>query len=92
MKTGTLARVEIYLGAAAFASVIALAGFGLVSALADRVDPKVRDCVARTLQTAVAAGKPETRDFAAALCKRLKAVGALQAWRPRLDLNARPTV
>ncbi len=77
MRKGTLARFEIYLGAAIFVAVIAVAGFGLVSALADRLDPKVRDCVERTQQTAANAGKPVTRDYAVALCKRLEAVGAL---------------
>jgi hypothetical protein len=77
MAKTTLARFEIYLGAAIFVAAIAVAGFGLVSALADRLDPKVRDCVERTQQTAANAGKPVTRAYAVALCKRLEAVGAL---------------
>jgi hypothetical protein len=77
MTKSTLARFEIYLGAAIFVAVLALAGYGLVSALADRLDPKVRDCVERTQQTAANAGKVATRDYAVALCKRLEAVGAL---------------
>jgi hypothetical protein len=77
MRKGTLARFEIYLGLALFAVVIALAGYGLVSALADKIDPRVRTCIARSQQSAVLAGKPMTRDYAAALCKRLEAVGAL---------------
>lgn len=74
MRKGTLARFEIYLGIGVFALVIALAGYGLVSALADRLDPKVRECVDRSQQTA---GKPVTRDYAVALCKHLEAIGAL---------------
>ncbi|HEX4301276.1 MAG TPA: hypothetical protein VHZ78_00680 [Rhizomicrobium sp.] len=74
MRKGTLARFELYLGAAIFVAVLALAGYGLVAALADRLDPKVRDCVERTQRSA---GKPVTRDYAVALCKRLEAVGAL---------------
>src|SRR5580693_7947609 len=67
MKRGTLARFEVYLGLAVFAAVIALAGYGLVSALADRLDPKVRDCVERSQQTAANSGKPVTRDYAVKL-------------------------
>jgi hypothetical protein len=77
MAKGTLARFEIYLGAAIFVATLALAGYGLVSALADRLDPKVRDCVERTQQTAANASKPVSRAYAVALCKRLEAVGAL---------------
>jgi hypothetical protein len=77
MRKGTLARFEIYLGGVVFIAVIALAGYALVSALADRLDPKVRDCVERSQQTAANAGKPVTRDYAVALCKRLEAIGAL---------------
>ncbi|HXC55147.1 MAG TPA: hypothetical protein VNU97_07630 [Rhizomicrobium sp.] len=75
MRQGTLARFEIYLGIAAFAAVIALAGYGLVSTLADRLDPKVRACVARSQQSAAA--KPATHDDAVALCKHLEEIGAL---------------
>lgn len=77
MRKGTLARFEIYLGAAIILAAIALAGYGLVSALADRLDPKVRDCVSRSLKEAAGAGKPVSRDYAVTLCKRLEAVGAL---------------
>jgi hypothetical protein len=77
MRKGTLARFEIYLGAILFVATLALAGYGLVSALADRLDPRIRDCVERTRQTAEIAGKPHNRDYAVALCKRLEAVGAL---------------
>jgi hypothetical protein len=35
-------EIEIYAGLVAIAAVIALAGYGLVSALADRLDPKLR--------------------------------------------------
>lgn len=72
MRKGTLARVEIYVGAAIITVVIALAGYGLVSALADRLDPKVRACVARSQQT-----QPLSREDAVKLCKQLEAVGAL---------------
>ncbi len=46
----------------------------LVSAFADRLDPKVRDCIARSMQ---AAGPPVTHDYAVAMCKRLEAMGGL---------------
>ncbi|HEV2651376.1 MAG TPA: hypothetical protein VGU69_08980 [Rhizomicrobium sp.] len=76
MKRGTLARAEIYLGLLIFAAVIAIAGYALVSTFADRVDPKVRDCVARNLR--VESGhKPMSKDVAVALCKRLETDGAL---------------
>ncbi len=74
MRKGTLARFEIYLGAAVIVAVIALAGYGLVSALADRLDPRIRDCVERNLH---APGPPMTRDYAVELCKRLEAMGGL---------------
>jgi len=77
MRKGTLARVEINLGIGIFAIVIALAGYGLVSALADRLDPKVRACVERSQQNAANSGKPVPRDYAVALCKHLEAIGAL---------------
>ena len=76
MRRGTLARVEIYAGLAAIALMFALAGFGVVSALADRLDPKVRSCVERYVQISFDQ-KPMTRDVAAKLCKRLRADGAL---------------
>ena len=77
MRTGTLARVEIYAGLAAIAAMFALAGYGLVATMADRLDPKVRACIERNMQGSFDNGKPMTRDMAAALCKRLRADGAL---------------
>ena len=74
MRKGTLARFEIYLGAALVLAMVALAGYGLVSAFADRLDPKVRDCIERNLR---APGPPMARDNAVALCKRLEAMGGL---------------
>ena len=74
MRKGTLARFEIYLGAAIFVAVLALAGYGLVSALADRLDPRIRDCVERNLH---GPGPAMTRATAVALCKRLEAMGGL---------------
>ena len=78
MKRGTLARTEIYLGLVIFAAVIAIAGYALVSPFADRIDPKVRDCVARNLRAGDGDNaKPMSKDVAVALCKRLEADGAL---------------
>ena len=77
MRKGTLARFEIYLGAALFLAVLALAGYGLVSALSDRLDPKVRACVERSQQSAANAGKAVSRDYAVTLCKRLQGIGAI---------------
>ena len=74
MRKGTLARFEIYLGGAIVLGVVALAGYGVVSGMADRLDPKVRDCIEHNLH---APGPPMTRDNAAALCKRLEAMGGL---------------
>ena len=74
MRKGTLARFEIYLGAAIVLAMVALAGYGLVSGLADRLDPKVRDCIERNLRVP---GPPMTRDNAVTLCKRLEAMGGL---------------
>ena len=74
MRKGTLARFEIYLGAAIVLVMVALAGYGLVSALADRLDPKVRDCIERNMQ---APGPAMTHETAVALCKRLEAMGGL---------------
>ena len=76
MRKGTLAKVEIYVGLAAIATMIALAGFGLVSTFAERLDPKVRACVEHNSRV-YADGKPMTHDVAVALCKRLQADGAL---------------
>lgn len=77
MGKGTLARVEIYMGLAAIATMFALAGYGLVSTLADRLDPKLRACVARNTQIGLDDGQRMTKDVAIALCKRLQADGAL---------------
>lgn len=74
MRKGTLARFEIYVGGAIVLAMVALAGYGLVSSMADRLDPKVRDCIERNLR---APGPPMTRDNAVALCKRLEAMGGL---------------
>lgn len=71
MKKGTLARIEIDLTAAAVAVVLVLAGWALVSALSDRVDPKVRDCVAR--EDKVLAHKDAVK-----FCKHLQEIGALK--------------
>jgi hypothetical protein len=77
MRKGTLARIEINVGVVVFAIVIVLAGYGLVSALVDRIDPKVRECVAHAEQIASAGGKNFTRDEAVKFCKHLEAIGAL---------------
>jgi hypothetical protein len=77
MRKGTLAKLEIYAGLVAIAAMFALAGYGLVSTLADRLDPKVRACIAHNTQGSFDDGKPMTHDVAAALCKRLQADGAL---------------
>jgi hypothetical protein len=77
MRKGTLARVEIFAGIAAIAVMFALAGYGLVSTLAERIDPKLRACVERNMQGRVYDGQPMTKDVAVALCKRLEADGAL---------------
>ena len=77
MGSGTLARVEFYAGLAAIAAMFALAGYGLVSTLAERIDPKMRACIARNVQGSMYEGKPMTKDVAVALCKRLEADGAL---------------
>ena len=77
MPKGTLARVEIYVGLAAIAAMIALAGFGLVSTFAERLDPKVRACIEHNGRASFVDGKPMTHDVAVALCKRLQADGAL---------------
>jgi len=75
MRRGTLAKTEIYLGLLLFAVVIGLAGYGLVSTFADRLDPKVRDCIARNVKPRD--GEAMSRKEATALCKRLEADGAL---------------
>ena len=77
MRQSTLARLEIYAGLAAIAAMFALAGYGLVSTLADRLDPKIRACVDRNMHGGFDNGRPMTRDVAVALCKRLEADGAL---------------
>ncbi|MGZ5932087.1 MAG: hypothetical protein ACXWLW_08010 [Rhizomicrobium sp.] len=76
MRKGTLARVEIYVGLAAIAVMIVLAGYGLVSALADRLDTKVKACIERNTHGTLEE-KPMTKEVATALCKRLRAEGAL---------------
>lgn len=76
MGKGTLARVEIYVGLVAIAAMFVLAGYGLVSAFADRLDPKVRACIERNMHGTFDE-KPMTKDVAKALCKRLRAEGAL---------------
>ena len=70
MKKGTLARIEINLSVAVVSVLLVLAGYGLVSSLADRVDPKVRDCVVRE-------DKLMAHPDAVKLCKHLEEVGAL---------------
>jgi hypothetical protein len=76
MGRGTLARLEIYVGLVAIAAMFVLAGYGLVSALADRLDPKVRACVEHNMQGSFNE-KPMTKELAVALCRRLEADGAL---------------
>lgn len=76
MGRGTLARLEIYVGLIAIAAIFVLAGYGLVSALAVRLDPKVKACVERNTQGG-AGEKPMSKEFAEALCRRLEAEGAL---------------
>ncbi len=77
MRKGTLARLEINLGVLVLVGLIVLAGYSLVAGLADRLDPKVRDCVAQREREATTAGKVMAHDYAVELCKRLEAVGAL---------------
>jgi len=77
MRKGTLARLEIFASLAVVALLLVTAGYGLVSALADRLDPKVRACVERSLQNAANAGTPADRDYAVRLCKHLEEIGAL---------------
>ena len=76
MGRGTLARLEIYVGLIAIAAIFVLAGYGLVSALADRLDPKIKACVEHNTQGGVGQ-KPMSKEFAQALCRRLEAEGAL---------------
>ena len=76
MGRGTLARLEIYVGLIAIAAIFVLAGYGLVSALADRLDPKIKACVEHSMRGDVDE-KPMTKEFAVALCRRLEAEGAL---------------
>jgi hypothetical protein len=71
MKKGTLARIEIDVTAIAAIVLLVLAGWALVQAFADRVDPKVRDCVARE-------EKVLKHDDAVKFCKHLEEIGALQ--------------
>jgi hypothetical protein len=71
MRKVTLARIEIDVGLLAVAALLALAGYALISTLADRVDPKVRDCLAQH-QNDIVAGKPLSHDDAVKLCKQLE--------------------
>jgi uncharacterized membrane protein len=71
MKKGTLARIEIDVTLTAVAVVLVLAGWALVSALSDRVDPRVRQCVEREQQILAHAD-------AVKLCKHLEEIGALK--------------
>ncbi len=73
MRKGTLARLEIYVSLAIVAALLAMAGYSMVSALADRLDPKVRACVERSVSTD--AGR--SRADAVRLCRHLEAIGAL---------------
>ena len=77
MRKGTLARIEIDLSVAAVAVLLVVAGYALGSAVADRADPKVRDCIAREMRAAAGGGHAVTRGYAVALCKHLEEVGAL---------------
>jgi len=77
MRKGTLARLEIFASLAVVALALAMAGYGLVSALADRLDPKVRACVERSLQTGANIAMPPDRTDAVRLCKHLEEIGAL---------------
>jgi hypothetical protein len=77
MRKGTLARLEINASLVLVALLLAVVGYGVVSALSDRLDPKVRTCVARSQQAAADAGRPQTRDTAVKLCKHLQEIGAL---------------
>jgi hypothetical protein len=54
----------------------AMASYGLVSAFADRLDPKLRACVERNMEGGFNE-KPMTKELALALCRRLEADGAL---------------
>ena len=76
MGKGTLARLEVYVGLVAIAAMFVLAGYGLVSAFADRLDPKLKACVERNMEGGFNE-KPMTKELAEALCKRLEADGAL---------------
>ena len=53
-----------------------MASYGLVSAFADRLDPKLRACVERNMEGGFNE-KPMTKELALALCRRLEADGAL---------------
>jgi hypothetical protein len=72
VKKGTLVRAEIYLGVAVIAVVLGLAGYGLIAALSDRLDPRVRACIDRAQM-----GQGMTREDAVGLCKHLEAIGGL---------------
>ena len=77
MKKGTLARLEIYASLAVVALLLAMAGYGLVSAFSDRLDPAVRACIDHATRNAAASGRPMSRRDAVALCKHLDSLGTL---------------
>jgi len=77
MRKSTLARIEIDLTLLAAAVLFVLAGYGMISSFADRLDPKVRACIERSQAEAQRAGKPIPRSESVNFCKRLEAVGAL---------------
>lgn len=77
MRKGTLARLEIYVSLAVVAVLLLAAGYGLVSALSDRLDPKVRLCVQRSMAAAAREGRVQARGDAVKLCKHLEEIGAL---------------
>ena len=77
MKKGALARIEIYASLVVVALLLVLAGYGLVAAFADQLDPRVRACVERAMQNAAVTGRPMTRENAVKLCRHLESIGAL---------------
>ena len=70
MKKGTLARIEIDATIVVAIVLLVLAGWGLVSAVLDRVDPRMRDCIERE-------EKLLPHGDAVKFCKHLEQVGAL---------------
>ncbi len=78
MRKGTLARLEIFVSLAVVALLLAMAGYGLVSALADRLDRRCAPASERSLlQTAANGGRAADRGYAVRLCKHLEEIGAL---------------